>query len=63
MTDLKQTRTDLIALRKKHGANSPIGRRCSNILEMLEAGAKPEDIAAQVRDLAALTASLSKGDV
>lgn len=43
-------------LRDASGADTPIGHRCSNIMEMLDAGtAKPADIAAQVRQLAELT--------
>lgn len=30
---LEQTRRDLIVIRNKHGAMSPIGCRCSNIVE------------------------------
>lgn len=46
----------LVQMRRRHGFDSPIGRRCSNILEMLDAGtAKPADIAEQVAELAALT--------
>ena len=46
----------LIQMRTAHGYESRIGRRCSNILEMLDAGtAKPTDIARQARDLAELT--------
>ncbi len=43
-------------LRDAHGAHTRAGRRCSNIMEMLDAGtAKPADIARQVRELAELT--------
>ncbi len=50
----------LAKMRRAHGYNTPIGRRCSNILEMMDAGtAKPGDIADQVRQLAGL---VSKGD-
>lgn len=35
--DLENTRRDLIALRTKHGADSPIGHRCSNIIELIQA--------------------------
>jgi len=51
----------LIQMRRTHGYDTPIGHRCSNILEMLDAGtAKPADIATQVRELSSL---VSKGDV
>lgn len=47
--DFKQTRRDLIALRKKHGADSPIGHRCSNLLEQTENYAKETDRDARKR--------------
>lgn len=34
--DLEDTRRDLIALHSKLGADTPAGRRCSNLLEQLE---------------------------
>lgn len=33
---LDQTRRNLIALRVKHGAGTPIGHRCSNLIELLQ---------------------------
>ncbi len=46
----------LIQMRRAHGHTSKVGRRCSSILEMMDAGtAKPADIADQVRQLAKLT--------
>lgn len=45
------TRRQLIATRVKHGANTPIGHRCSNIVELLESGATPGMIAKQMNDL------------
>ncbi len=49
----------LVQMRRAHGYKSKVGRRCSNILEMMDAGtAKPADIADQVRQLAGL---VSKG--
>lgn len=36
MTSLDQTRRDLIALREAHGADTPIGHRCSNIVELIQ---------------------------
>lgn len=33
---LPRTVRDLLALRKKYGANSAIGHRCSNIIQMLK---------------------------
>ena len=48
--------TGLAKMRNAHGYDTPIGHRCSNILEMLDAGtAKPSDIAEQARQLAELT--------
>ena len=50
----------LAKMRNAHGYDTPIGHRCSNILEMLDAGtAKPADIAAQVAELSGL---VSKGE-
>lgn len=52
--------TELVKMRQRHGHDTQIGRRCSNILEMLDAGtAKPADLAEQVRELAGL---VTKGD-
>lgn len=34
--DLENTRRDLIALREAHGADTPIGHRCSNIVELIQ---------------------------
>jgi hypothetical protein len=34
--DLDKTRADLIAKRVAAGADSPIGHRCSNLIEQLE---------------------------
>lgn len=34
--DLEDTRRNLIAMREKHGADTPIGHRCSNLVEMLQ---------------------------
>ena len=57
--DMKKVCSDLTRLRRTHGADTPIGHRASNILEMLDAGtALPSDIARQVRELGSL---LSKG--
>jgi hypothetical protein len=33
--DILTVRRDLIALREKHGADTPIGHRCSNLIEQL----------------------------
>lgn len=34
--ELEDTRRRLLALRDKHGADSPAGHRCSNIIEQLQ---------------------------
>jgi hypothetical protein len=43
MTDFRETRALLIDLRAKHGAETPIGRVCSNLLEVTENHSKTED--------------------
>jgi len=35
-TVLEQTRRDLIVMREAHGADSEIGHRCSNLIELLQ---------------------------
>lgn len=55
--DLENTRRDLIALRVKYGAESPIGHRCSNIVELLKRKPPPvELIKRQMAELQALLA-------
>ncbi len=49
---------DLIALRLKHGADTAIGHRCSNIEVMLRKDAPLDAIARQVVDLERLLVSL-----
>lgn len=44
MNGIEQTRRDLIALREKHGADSPIGHRCSNIVELIQMPMSPADL-------------------
>lgn len=34
--DIEQTRRDLIVIRNAHGADSPIGYRCSNLVELIQ---------------------------
>lgn len=41
MVDLPKPVTVLKKLRTKHGYNSPIGRRCSNILELMDQCPRP----------------------
>ena len=58
-TVLEQTRRDLIVMREAHGADSPIGYRCSNIVELLQTPELPKDlIQRQMADLARLRAGL-----
>jgi hypothetical protein len=38
----EDVRRHLIALRVKHGATSPIGCRCSNIIELIQAPEVPK---------------------
>lgn len=63
--ELPKIRRQLDALRVQHGANTPIGHRCSNLIEQLEnlSGATGDQrkglekrIAKSVADLAALNA-------
>ena len=35
MTTFADIRRDMIAMRAKHGAETPIGHRCSNLIEMI----------------------------
>lgn len=57
--DLENTRRDLIALRVAHGADTPIGHRCSNIIELLQAPELPKHLLKrQMDDLARLRADL-----
>lgn len=66
--DLENTRRDLIAMRVKHGANTPIGHRCSNLLEQLENLSKSTDqdqrhrLEKNISQTVAELAALSKGD-
>jgi len=34
--DIEKVRARLIALRTKHGPDTPVGHRCSNLIEQLE---------------------------
>lgn len=55
--DLENTRGTLDALRRKHGATSPIGHRCSNIAELLKMPELPTHlIRRQMDDLQRLVA-------
>lgn len=53
---IEDTRRDLIATRVKYGANTPIGHRCSNIVELLQTKA-PALIAKQMADLERMLAA------
>lgn len=66
--DHENTRRDLIALRVKHGANSPIGHRCSSLIEMLDnfataTGEQKERLAKNIEKLMAeLTALVAQSE-
>ena len=55
--DFENTRRDLIAMRTKYGADTPIGHRCSNIVEGLKNKAPPASIAKQMRELQSFLAA------
>lgn len=58
-TVLEQTRRDLIVMREAYGANTPVGHRCSNIVELLQMPELPKDLLQrQMTDLARLRAGL-----
>jgi hypothetical protein len=49
---LDQTRRNLIALRVKHGAETPVGRRCSNLIELIQCPEIPHhQVTRQMDDL------------
>lgn len=52
--DLENTRGDLLALRKEHGADSPIGHCCTNLLELTERYEKETDREARKNILATI---------
>lgn len=70
--DEAAVRTSLLKLRKKLGADTPAGHRCSNLLEQLEVRAKSTDldqirrleknIGQSVAELSALSSPSPKGD-
>ena len=56
--EIENTRRELIALRVKYGAESPIGHRCSNIVELLKKKPPPTElIKRQMAELQALLAA------
>jgi hypothetical protein len=58
-TVLEQTRRDLIVMREAHGADSAIGHRCSNIVELLQVPELPKALLArQMADLHRLTSTI-----
>ncbi len=58
-TVLQEIARDLIVMRDAHGAKSPIGHRCSNIVELLQVPELPRDmLLRQMADLARLRAGL-----
>lgn len=54
---IDHTRRLLIATRVKHGAETPIGHRCSNIVELLDTKAPLTMIAKQMAELERLLAA------
>ena len=56
-TVLEQTRRDLIVMRDAHGAESPVGYRCSNIVELIQMPEVPRfQLERQMSDLQRLLA-------
>jgi hypothetical protein len=56
---LEQIRRDLIVMREAYGADSAIGHRCSNIVELLQMPELPKALLQrQMSDLARLRAGL-----
>lgn len=56
---VKAARRDLMAVRAAHGADSAIGHRCSNLVELLQMPELPKRlIEKQMNDLARLRAGL-----
>lgn len=53
--DLVDTRRRLDAMRVKHGADTPIGHRCSNLIEQIQSYRNTKDIETR-RNLAKLIA-------
>ncbi|WLB49252.1 hypothetical protein QIH93_15160 [Bradyrhizobium ottawaense] len=49
MTDFTETRSMLKKLAMAHGADTPIGRACHNLLEMTENYAKSRDADQQIQ--------------
>lgn len=49
MTDFTETRSMLKKLAMAHGADTPIGRACHNLLEMTENYAKTTDADQQIQ--------------
>lgn len=41
---IDETRRNLIALREKHGADTPVGYRCSNIVELIQMEKPPAEL-------------------
>lgn len=53
--DILTVRRDLIATREKHGADTAIGHRCSNIVELIQ---NTEGVSGDVRTM--VTANIQK---
>jgi len=67
MTDLEITRRELLALRTKHGAETAIGHRCSNLIEMLDSmktatGDRRAELAKNITDQMADLERLAAGE-
>lgn len=62
MTNLETTRRDLIATRRKHGADTPIGRGCSNILELIQQPELPSHLIQYQTERLARLLALSFGE-
>lgn len=65
--DPKTIRKSLDALRAKHGADTPVGHRCSNLIEMLKnldgaTGQRRKDLEKNIADSVADLARLSSGE-
>lgn len=60
LEDTRRDRRDLIAMRERYGADTPIGHRCSNIIGQLESHHRCTTISELRTQLPTLTASIKK---
>ena len=51
---MNDVRGQLVTLRRQHGAHSPIGHRCTNLLERMENYSKETDALAREKILASI---------